>query len=199
MSTQKIVGFHQDLEQHWVADLSCGHGQHMRHNPPFTNRPWTQTQQGRDGYLGTPLECLRCEIHGAYLQRDIRDENDIALLVRSFYEKLMSDPIIEFYFTDVAKIDVHKHLAKIVQFWNKILFKAGDYSGKPFDIHRELDKQVSLSPEHFQHWVFLFIQSVEDLFEGERANKIIELARGIANAMSTALNSESAKSVKHSR
>jgi Protein of unknown function (DUF3565) len=36
---QRIVGFHQDNAQHWVAELECGHNQHVRHDPPWTNRP----------------------------------------------------------------------------------------------------------------------------------------------------------------
>ena len=31
---QAIVGFHLDEENHWVAELACGHGQHVRHDPP---------------------------------------------------------------------------------------------------------------------------------------------------------------------
>ena len=38
-----ITGFHQDDEGHWVADLVCGHTQHVRHNPPLSNRPWVLT------------------------------------------------------------------------------------------------------------------------------------------------------------
>ena len=30
-----ITGFHQDEEEYWVADLSCGHSRHFRHNPPW--------------------------------------------------------------------------------------------------------------------------------------------------------------------
>jgi hypothetical protein len=36
---RKIIGFHQDEEQDWVADLECGHQQHVRHTPPWLNRP----------------------------------------------------------------------------------------------------------------------------------------------------------------
>lgn len=31
---RRIVGFHQDQKGHWVADLECGHAQHVRHDPP---------------------------------------------------------------------------------------------------------------------------------------------------------------------
>jgi len=58
---QAIVGFHLDEQAHWVADLSCGHGQHVRHDPPWQNRPWVLTEQGRNEKLGMMLECKRCE------------------------------------------------------------------------------------------------------------------------------------------
>jgi hypothetical protein len=61
---QKIVGFHQDEEQHWVADLECGHGQHVRHKPPLTNRPWVLTPEGRSTRLGEHLECKKCDEAG---------------------------------------------------------------------------------------------------------------------------------------
>ncbi|WP_333975854.1 DUF3565 domain-containing protein [Acinetobacter colistiniresistens] len=58
---QAIVGFHLDEEAHWIADLACGHGQHVRHDPPWQNRPWVLTEQGRREKLGVKLECKRCE------------------------------------------------------------------------------------------------------------------------------------------
>ena len=56
-----IVGFHRDDVGDWVAELGCGHGQHVRHKPPFQIRPWVQTGEGRDGMLGTELDCVRCD------------------------------------------------------------------------------------------------------------------------------------------
>lgn len=55
-----ITGFHEDGGA-WVAELACGHGQHVRHNPPFQMRPWVQTDEGRQGRIGTPLECRLCD------------------------------------------------------------------------------------------------------------------------------------------
>jgi tellurite methyltransferase len=54
-------GFHQDAESHWVAELSCGHAQHVRHQPPFTLRPWMLTLEGRTGRLGQSLDCVACD------------------------------------------------------------------------------------------------------------------------------------------
>lgn len=56
-----MLGFHQDQESDWVAELSCGHGQHVRHKPPFTLRPWVVTAEGREGRLGQELDCPLCD------------------------------------------------------------------------------------------------------------------------------------------
>ncbi len=58
---QSIVDFRQDEEGHWVAVLACGHGQHVRHNPPLANRPWVLTEAGRRRFLGVELVCVLCE------------------------------------------------------------------------------------------------------------------------------------------
>jgi hypothetical protein len=60
VSQQRIIGFRQDLEQHWIAELECGHAQHVRHDPPWQNFPWVQDEEGRSQHIGTPLFCRRC-------------------------------------------------------------------------------------------------------------------------------------------
>lgn len=59
-----IVGFHQDDECHWVAELACGHDQHVRHDPPWTSRPWVVTAPGRESALGRMLGCRKCDTGG---------------------------------------------------------------------------------------------------------------------------------------
>ncbi|MCA9629481.1 MAG: DUF3565 domain-containing protein [Myxococcales bacterium] len=59
---RNIVGYHQDTEAHWVAELECGHTQHVRHAPPWQERPWVISQEGRDAHLGQPLDCQFCEM-----------------------------------------------------------------------------------------------------------------------------------------
>ncbi len=58
---RRIVGFHQDDEGHWVADLECGHTQHVRHNPPLSERPWVLTETGRATRVGLELHCTMCD------------------------------------------------------------------------------------------------------------------------------------------
>lgn len=58
---QRIIDFHQDEHGDWVADLECGHGQHVRHDPPWSERPWVVTPQGRERMLGETLACKKCD------------------------------------------------------------------------------------------------------------------------------------------
>jgi tellurite methyltransferase len=56
-----ISRFAFDADGAPIAILSCGHPQHVRHEPPFINRPWVTTEEGRRSKLGELLNCLRCE------------------------------------------------------------------------------------------------------------------------------------------
>ncbi|TEW44855.1 DUF3565 domain-containing protein [Psychromonas algicola] len=58
---QAIVGFHTDQENHWVVQLECSHFQHVRHNPPWMNRLWVTTHEGREAMLGYQLNCVKCD------------------------------------------------------------------------------------------------------------------------------------------
>ncbi|NOX93010.1 MAG: DUF3565 domain-containing protein [Gammaproteobacteria bacterium] len=55
-----IIGFHQDEHDDWVADLACGHTQHVRHRPPWQLRPWVTSIEGRARHLGQTLVCKKC-------------------------------------------------------------------------------------------------------------------------------------------
>lgn len=64
-----ITGFTQDEAGDWVATLRCGHGQHVRHRPPFWVCAWVLTAEGRAAKLGAELPCVlcdRCEMPAGY-------------------------------------------------------------------------------------------------------------------------------------
>ena len=76
---QAIVGFHLDDEGHFVADLACGHTQHVRHDPPWQNRPWVLTEQGRNEKLGVMLECKKCDAILLFPSRNVLPNNQIEM------------------------------------------------------------------------------------------------------------------------
>ena len=61
MADRPIVAFHQDTDGDWVAELECGHNQHVRHNPPWTSRPWVTSEEGRNAAIGQLLACRKCD------------------------------------------------------------------------------------------------------------------------------------------
>ncbi|OYP34353.1 DUF3565 domain-containing protein [Rhodopirellula sp. MGV] len=60
---QAILSYHQDEDEHWVAELACGHNQHVRHQPPWMNREWVTTAEGRESMRGFRLDCKKCDEH----------------------------------------------------------------------------------------------------------------------------------------
>jgi hypothetical protein len=59
-----IIGYHKDEESDWVAEFTCGHFQHIRHNPPWISRPWV-IQGGRKSMLGHKLRCKKCDLNAS--------------------------------------------------------------------------------------------------------------------------------------
>ena len=56
----KVRAFHQDEEGAWVAELECGHAQHVRHRPPMETREWVLTEEGRQTKVGASFPCRYC-------------------------------------------------------------------------------------------------------------------------------------------
>lgn len=107
---------------------------------------------------------------------DIETRDDIIKLVDTFYEKIGADPMLGPAFNDVAKIDWPSHLPRMYDFWETILFGRPLYKGNPAEVHNQLSEKMKnhgteLTREHFDHWINLFQETVDELFEGERANR----------------------------
>jgi tellurite resistance-related uncharacterized protein len=78
-----IRGFHRDADGAWVAELLCGHNQHVRHDPPWQNRPWVADAAARQARLGSELDCVFCNMAAlpegltAYKQTATFSERDV--------------------------------------------------------------------------------------------------------------------------
>ncbi|MDG1262954.1 MAG: group III truncated hemoglobin [Flavobacteriales bacterium] len=73
-------------------------------------------------------------------KRDLENEEDIKLLVNTFYEKVGKDELIGYLFNDVAKVHSESHLPKMVRFWSSVLLGAAEYKGNPMQKHVELSR-----------------------------------------------------------
>ena len=101
---------------------------------------------------------------------DIETRDDVERLVRAFYGRALTDPIIGFIFTDVAKLDLEAHVPQITAFWETVLLDGKSYRGSAFRPHAELHAKVGLREGHFERWLQLWFGTVDELFAGDRAN-----------------------------
>ncbi len=115
---------------------------------------------------------------------DIEDRADCERLVRAFYGRALTDPVIGFIFVDVAKLDLEAHVPRIASFWETILLGAQSYGGGAFRPHAVINAQVRLRAGHFERWLWLWHTTVDELFAGERA----ELAKSHADRVARAFH-----------
>lgn len=112
--------------------------------------------------------------------KDIRNDQDVKLLVHVFYGKVQDDERLGYIFNDFAGVDWDEHLPKMVDFWSNLLFQTGRYKGRPFRQHLPLP----IEKQDFLRWFGLFETTVDELFEGEKANHAKEMAGKIAASFS---------------
>lgn len=114
---------------------------------------------------------------------DITTRADIERLVDTFYERVRADEILAPIFDDVAHTDWERHLPKMYDFWETVLFGAPAYRGQPIGIHVELATRVALGQREFGRWLALFADTVDAAFLGPQADETKRRAHRIANVM----------------
>lgn len=115
---------------------------------------------------------------------DIETRADCERLVRTFYRRALTDPVIGYLFTDVARLDLEAHVPRITSFWETILLGAQSYGGGAFRPHAALHMKAPLRRAHFEQWLRLWAATVDELFAGERA----ELAKAHAARVAAAFH-----------
>jgi hemoglobin len=119
---------------------------------------------------------------------DIATRDDCERLVRAFYERALTDPIIGFIFTDVARLDLEAHVPTITSFWETVLLDARSYRGGAFAPHALLHAKVGLRLGHFRRWLALWNETVDALFAGPVADEAKAHAQRVAGAFHSRLN-----------
>lgn len=104
------------------------------------------------------------------MKPDITHRADIERLINTFYERVKSDQVLGPIFNDIAQVDWARHLPVMYNFWEFLLLGGTQYQGNPIQKHFDLHAVHPLTAEHFDRWLFLFQQAVDDLFEGTVAN-----------------------------
>ena len=101
------------------------------------------------------------------MKTDISNMTHIKLLVDTFYDKIREDELLKDIFNTKIQDRWPEHLEKMYSFWQTVLLEEHTYYGSPFIPHAQLPVDVT----HFERWLNLFFKTVDDLFEGEKAER----------------------------
>jgi hemoglobin len=118
------------------------------------------------------------------MKKDIENREDIYLLVKDFYVKLLNDDKMLHFFASFSHPEMlEKHLQILVDFWDNILFYSGTYKKNAMKPHLDLQPTKPFKPEHFQRWLLHFNNTVDEHFSGEIAHVAKSRALSIATVM----------------
>lgn len=93
-------------------------------------------------------------------RKEITGESDIRLLVDTFYDRARTDDLLSPIFS--RRFSGKASLEALYQYWQTVLLGNGNYKDVPFPKHADMP----LTHQHFDRWLNLFLQTVNDLFEG---------------------------------
>tara|TARA_R110002050_G_scaffold350_5_gene2333 strand:- start:15075 stop:15473 length:399 start_codon:yes stop_codon:yes gene_type:complete len=118
------------------------------------------------------------------LKSEIKEREDVNLLVVSFYTKIREHQILGPIFNGIIK-DWDSHLELLTDFWESQLLLKRKYIGNPIAAHQEVDKKMNhtITPEHFGLWLNEWFATIDELFEGD----VAWIAKNRAQKMSTML------------
>jgi hemoglobin len=112
---------------------------------------------------------------------DLEAPADVAEMVRRFYGDVAQDDLLGPMFNDVAHVDWSAHLPKLTAFWCRVLFGTPGYSGNPFQAHSLVHAQRAFTAAHFERWLDLFAETVDEGWFGPNADRVKALAANVAS------------------
>lgn len=105
------------------------------------------------------------------MKKDIQSREDIKLLIDMFYDKILVNPLLQPIFIDIAHIDLKHHLPILYDFWSYVLLGEMGYNRNVMEPHIRLNQKITLTQEHFDEWMRLFTETVDEYFEGTKAGE----------------------------
>lgn len=97
--------------------------------------------------------------------KDIETLDDVMAMVDQFYGKIREDELLKDIFNNIIQDNWPEHLDKMYRFWQTVLLQERTYNGRPFIPHMTMP----VEEKHFNQWVHLFHETVDELFSGTRA------------------------------
>ena len=113
--------------------------------------------------------------------KQLENAADIHQLVSVFYDKVLKDEILAPFF---ARLDFSAHLPQMEKFWRFALLSEEGYTTNVTEKHL----QMPLKKAHFDRWLALFNQTLDELFEGELASQAKQRATVIGWTINSKMN-----------
>lgn len=117
------------------------------------------------------------------MKTDITTRNDIDILVKKFYDKLLADDLLQELFQKTVLQHLEPHLKLVADFWDSILLDADNYRGNVIEKHFNLDKKFPINKPEFDRWLSHWNSTIDELFSGEKADMAKFRANSIADIM----------------
>ena len=114
------------------------------------------------------------------MKSNINNRKDIRKLITVFFEKLLNHEEFRQIFFEVAQIDILDHIETSMDFWESALFQTRKYKNELIETHLALHYKYRLENKHFDEWLKIFNQSVDEMFEGEIAGIAKQKAYSLA-------------------
>ena len=116
------------------------------------------------------------------MKQDIQNREDVYKLVSTFYAKVRANEKIGYVFNEIIE-DWPSHLEKLTDFWETNLFFVSKFRGNPMQAHVDVDRHFnnSIEQKHFGEWLNMWFETVDELFEGDRASIAKNRARNMAS------------------
>lgn len=118
------------------------------------------------------------------MKKDISSRADIHFFVRQFYQRLLKDGRINYFFDAILQHDhLDEHLETITDFWEDLLFSSNNYGKNAMKPHIEMNKKIHFQSSHFEIWLGHFNQTIDDHFQGKYVDLAKKQASSIASIM----------------
>ena len=116
---------------------------------------------------------------------DIQTREDILLIMRKFYDKLLADDSISHFFTKTTDVSNHleEHFETLATFWEQALFLKGGYKNNMFQKHLDVHEQSPFKKRHYETWLNHLYTTLDEYFQGENAEQMKTMSQSMATIM----------------
>ena len=117
-------------------------------------------------------------------QGDLDSPEEIFEMVTRQYADVVQDELLSPYFSfESGNVDWQAHIASVTDYWLHVVLLAPDYEIDVLESHRHLHEHRAFTPELFDRWLQIFVDTVDGGWSGPNASLAKKRATGMARAM----------------